>query len=144
MIKPQKITCDVCNIERRDCNHWFTVTASRPVRFGYVPGSYGSQIDSQQLEQLIISEFRPLPNPEPREQHVCGEICLVKLVTRWTAELSNPSRHVCGTLPKDCCPSCESEEPDRRNRIPGDPLDFSATDYWCEHPWHNLAKKVAQ
>ncbi len=36
----------------------------------------------------------------------------------------------------DRCPRCKSDTRGKRERLPGDPADFSAHDYFCEHDWH--------
>lgn len=34
------------------------------------------------------------------------------------------------------CPECGSEKRNIRNRLAGDPSDYSRHDYWCENEWH--------
>lgn len=40
------------------------------------------------------------------------------------------------------CPECGSTVRWIRGRLPGDPLDFSCHDYWCENYWHTEAAEV--
>ena len=40
------------------------------------------------------------------------------------------------------CPECGSWIRDFIGRVPGDPLDFSHHDYWCENHWHKYRPDV--
>lgn len=60
--------CDVCNVERKDVNHWFLVWVGG---HGIIDGG------------LLVKRWEVTDAFHPEVQHVCGQEHLNVLVSRW-------------------------------------------------------------
>lgn len=62
----QSVTCDNCGVQKKESNHWFTVTKD------------GEGIIIRRMHQEDLSE---------EEQHICGETCLEKTILKMIPDL---------------------------------------------------------
>lgn len=76
------ITCDVCGVEKRETNHWLiavTSVSSAADNPGIAFGPLGAPVRD---------------DPDFKIEHLCGESCALKHLSRWLDELkaasSNP------------------------------------------------------
>lgn len=75
-----KVTCDVCGVEKRETNHWYTLHLQRYETVYY-------------FTRLVITSFNPVEQTTGTQKHACGNSCTQKLVERWLqAESLEPSR----------------------------------------------------
>jgi hypothetical protein len=62
----QAISCDICATEKRQTNHWF--------------------VAYEQAGELRISDWNSRHRQRTDSKHLCGQICLHKLVDEFTAK----------------------------------------------------------
>jgi hypothetical protein len=66
MAKVDTYRCDVCEVQKRETNHWFVVSTEAPGYFAVRTWeNAGSMVKS------------------PSASHVCGLECATKLLARW-------------------------------------------------------------
>lgn len=65
----QAITCDICGMQKRQTNHWFLVR--------------------EESGELRITGWNPLHLFSPGTRHLCGETCVLKLISQDLMKLGN-------------------------------------------------------
>lgn len=66
----QKVICDVCGVEKRDTNHWYTLHLQ-------------SYTTAHFTTRLVLTQFNPVEQTTGSQKHACGQACVHKLVDRW-------------------------------------------------------------
>jgi len=89
-MKQMVITCDECGKERKETNHWFIVVRMDEIQWMLPPKPKSPQPTLALVVMPMVSAetsasegfeslgFEPL-NPK----HICGQDCLMKVVSRW-------------------------------------------------------------
>jgi len=73
-MREQRTTCDVCDVVKREVNHWWVV------------GLFDETCNGRNVTRLIISSYDETPTPTTRSaKDACGEKCVHVLVSRWMA-----------------------------------------------------------
>lgn len=73
MARRESFTCDICGKEKQDVNHWFV----------FNDAAYSG-------DELGIAVFQ-WHEPLSGYQHLCGQECVIKAVSKWMQNLTKPA-----------------------------------------------------